>query len=232
MSPEIAEDAHRIPEEHLDDGPTIELALRATPLIDSRHPTIVETARSITVGASDRTDAARRIVEWVRETIPYGTAPGHRVIQPASDVLTRPKATCLNKAVLCAALLRAYDIPTLLTFYSVRDHQIGGEMRRLLRTDRYPWHPVPRLRLRNGWVRVESSINHGLAQRKGWHPVPFPTGGHDELMRPTTVGGDPHWEVLEDRGTWSGVPTGLVREGIRQAYGADTVPTEATQVTR
>jgi len=89
----------------------MEKYLRSTEIIDWDHPDVKDLAGSLSAGAKDKEDIARRCFNWVRDNIKhsfdYQLSP---VTCNASDVLAAGTGYCYAKSHLLVALLRAKGI--------------------------------------------------------------------------------------------------------------------------
>lgn len=87
--------------------------LRATPIIDSDHPSVAATATQVRSHAATDVESARRLFEWVRDTIPHSWDIRSRAVTcSASEVLERGTGICMAKSHLLAAMCRSVGIPS------------------------------------------------------------------------------------------------------------------------
>jgi hypothetical protein len=93
-------------------GADMEEFLRASAVIDWKHPEIIELANYIGVGRKTALEISKACFEWVRDeichSVDYQMNP---VTCRASDVLKYKTGYCFAKSHLLAALLRANQIP-------------------------------------------------------------------------------------------------------------------------
>ncbi len=85
--------------------------LKAEVMIQSDHPRIRALAREIVHKAKDRESKARRILKWVYESLDKRATVS---VPNALGALKTRAGDCNEHAVLCAALLRAAEIPAKL----------------------------------------------------------------------------------------------------------------------
>ena len=91
--------------------------LTPSEFIDWQHPSILEKAKSITAGLSEKTVVAKACFEWVRDNIRHShDYQDNTITCRASDVLLAGTGYCYAKSHLLAALLRANDIPAGLCY--------------------------------------------------------------------------------------------------------------------
>ena len=126
--------------------------LRSTEIIDWEHPEVLEMARSLSDGAQDLEEKAKRCFHWVRDEIKhsydYQLSP---VTCSASEVMSAGTGYCFAKSHLLVAILRANDIPAGLCY------------QRLSRDDNGPpfvLHGLVALYIpQYGWYRVDPRGN-------------------------------------------------------------------------
>jgi transglutaminase-like putative cysteine protease len=106
---------------------SMEHYLRATEIIDWKHPDIIALAAELSQGVSDAVAVAGNCFEWVRDEIrhscDYQLNP---VTCAASQVLREKTGFCYAKSHLLAALLRANAIPAGLCYQRLCRDDAGG----------------------------------------------------------------------------------------------------------
>lgn len=103
------------------ESPDLRDYLKSTEVIDWQTPEVQQAAKSLATGVASEVEKARRLYEWVRDTIPHSADAGHeKVTCRASDVLKQRTGICYAKAHLLAALLRATEIPAGLCYQLLR----------------------------------------------------------------------------------------------------------------
>ncbi len=126
--------------------------LEATEYIDWHHPAILEKARTLSAGETNKTVIAKRCFEFVRDKIKhswdYKLGP---VTCRASEVLEHGTGYCYAKSHLLAALLRANQIPAGLCYQRLSLHDGGPP---------YCLHGLNAIWLPDhGWYRVDPRGN-------------------------------------------------------------------------
>lgn len=125
--------------------------LASTQYIDWQHPKIQAQAAELAMGHSSELDIARSCFEFVRDEIKHSwDYQLNPVTAVASDVLEHKTGYCYAKAHLLAALLRANQIPTGLSY------------QRLTITDAPPFclHGLNAVYLNDfGWYRIDARGN-------------------------------------------------------------------------
>lgn len=127
--------------------------LRATDIIDWRHPAIVERATELAVGQTTTTEIAKACFQWVRDQVrhswDYQLNP---VTCRASDVLHHRTGYCYGKSHLLAALLRANQIPAGFCYQRLSIDDRGAP---------YCLHGLNGVYLpETGWYRMDARGNH------------------------------------------------------------------------
>jgi Transglutaminase-like superfamily len=93
-------------------GADMEEFLRASAVIDWKHPEIIELANHIGLGHETALEISKACFEWVRDEIRHSVDyQMNPVTCRASDVLKHKTGYCFAKSHLLAALLRANRIP-------------------------------------------------------------------------------------------------------------------------
>lgn len=91
--------------------------LASTDCIDYNHPLVQEKVLGIKEKAESSLDYIKRAYEFVRDEIPHSWDIGATVVsRKASDVLRNKTGICWTKSCLLAALLRANDIPSGISY--------------------------------------------------------------------------------------------------------------------
>ncbi len=110
--------------------------------VEDNDPAIRSRAAEITAGASDRTERARLIYEWVYRNVRKAPTVS---IPRASDVLRTMQGDCNEHTVLYTALARSAGVPTRMALGLVYQ---GG---------RFYYHAWPEVYI-DGWVPVDPTL--------------------------------------------------------------------------
>jgi transglutaminase-like putative cysteine protease len=194
----------------------------ATPVIESRHPNVVEFARGATVDASSDVERAVRLYYAVRDDIRYDpyrielTCEGMK----ASATLERKYGWCVSKAVLLAAGCRSLGIPARLGFADVRNHLSTERLRKRMRTDIFYWHGYADIYLSGKWVKATPAFNIELCEKFRLLPLEF-DGLRDSLYHPFDAEGRRHMEYVTLRGTYAELPLDEIIQTFDEKYRFD-----------
>ena len=91
--------------------------LALTECIDYNHPLVQEKVVELKVKSESPLDYIKRAYEFVRDEIPHSWDIQSEVVaKKASDVLRNETGICWTKSCLLAALLRANDIPSGISY--------------------------------------------------------------------------------------------------------------------
>jgi hypothetical protein len=190
--------------------PAPETAGGATDVIEADAPAIRELADRL-VGDANGAEAARILFDWVRDEIAYDMAPDVETRDDwrATETLERGAGFCQQKAVLLAALLRARDIPAGLVLQDLLDHKIPPHYAELIGSQRLEVHGLTCAFLDGRWVRLDATLPRSFVERKRYRLVEF--DGHDDaVLAETDLDGAPHFDVLQELGSWPDLPDEIV----------------------
>jgi hypothetical protein len=190
--------------------PRPEESVGATDVIEADAPAIRALADRI-AGDAGEAETARLLFDWVRDEIGYDMAPDveGREDWQATRTLGRGRGFCQQKAVLLAALLRARGIPAGLVLQDLFDHKIPPHYVEFLGSHRLELHGLTCAFLDGHWVRLDATLPRSFVEKKRYRLVEF-DGEHDAVLSGTDVDGNPHFEILEELGTWSDMPDEIV----------------------
>jgi len=190
--------------------PRPEEAVGSTDVIEADAPAVRALADRI-AGDARGTEATRLLFDWVRDEITYDMAPDVEAREDwkATATLGRGRGFCQQKAVLLAALLRSRGIPAGLVLQDLLDHKIPPPYVEFLGSQRLELHGFTCAFLDGRWVRLDATLPRSFVERKRYRLVEF-DGTGDAVLAETDADGNPHFEVLEELGTWPDLPDGIV----------------------
>src|SRR6476646_8935289 len=141
-------------------------------MIQADDPEIATLARQLTAGCSTDVDKASRIFYWVRDSVAYCV----QAERPATEVLHDRRGTCVTKALLHVALLRACGVKARLGHVDYRRDSLRGLMPDHY-VDQQPLvyraHTFAEAWLGDTWVSCDASIDAGFARDLGFEPTEF-----------------------------------------------------------
>jgi transglutaminase-like putative cysteine protease len=152
----------------------------------------------------------------VRDEIAYEMAPrldGGRDEWKASATLERGYGFCQQKAVALAALLRARGIPAGIVVEDLRDHKIPPHYVAFIGSQRLEVHGLTCAHVDGEWVRLDPTLPRALCERKRYRLVEY-DGTGDAVLAETDLDGEPHFDVLEERGAWPDMPDEIVEHTL------------------
>ncbi|RME28618.1 MAG: transglutaminase domain-containing protein [Deltaproteobacteria bacterium] len=96
--------------------------LESSPTIQADHPDIIQKAREVTAGATDRVDAAVKLEEWVFQYVEKAPTFG---IPSGLEVLRTARGDCNEHTALYVSLARSLGIPTRIAAGVVYSDRVG-----------------------------------------------------------------------------------------------------------
>ncbi len=126
--------------------------LKATEVIDWKHPYVLAKAQELRLGTRDAQEIAQRCFEWVRDNIQHSSDfKRNPVTCNASDVLREGTGYCYAKSHLLAALIRANGIPAGFCYQRLSIDETGAP---------YSLHGLNAVLLPEfGWYRIDPRGN-------------------------------------------------------------------------
>lgn len=191
--------------------PSPDEARGATAVIDADAPLVLETAERVG-GDGEETEVVRRLFEHVRDEVAYEMAPTFEDGPGewrASATLERGFGFCQQKAVVLAALLRARGIPAGIVVQDLQDHKIPPHYVEFIGSQRLEVHGLTCAFVDGEWIRLDPTLPRALCERKGYRLVEY-DGSGDAVLPETDLDGEPHFDVLEERGAYADMPDEVV----------------------
>jgi transglutaminase-like putative cysteine protease len=196
--------------------------LHPTYFIDFDAPAVEKVAKKIVQGndTGDKVGIAIKLFYFVRDTIPYRILWGlpTRKYLKASETIARGYGFCIPKAVLLVALARANCIPSRLHFADIINHLASDNLQKAMGSKLFVFHGYAELFVDNAWHKVNPAFDLALSDDKGYFPVDF-DGTHDAVFQKTDKLGNPHFEYVRDRGTYTDVPFKEIVDAWIETYG-------------
>ncbi len=182
--------------------------LKPTKFIESDAPSIKKTAQIIASGKRDVSEIAKALFYFVRDKIKYTIyiSKLREKDNRATEILSRKKGYCVQKAVLLVALARASGIPARLRFADIVNFKLPEHILKVRKGDRlFVYHGYAELFINGKWVKVAPVFNLDVCERHGILPVEF-DGKNDAILPEKDVYGRPHIKYVRDRGAYIDLP--------------------------
>ena len=202
----------------------MEKFMQPTYFVNSDHPDIVKKAADLTKGVRHEREKAVRIFNFARDGIsynPYGPIK-EKERYKASATLQRGYGYCIQKATLCAALLRAVSIPTALIFADIANPLIPDTLRQVVKTDQFVFHCYNDIFVDGRWVKATCAFDSGMCEKLNLPVVRF-DGTKDAIFPPFTTDGRKFITYVRHRGRLTDVPFEEVIEVFESFYGKDVL---------
>ncbi len=195
-----------------------------SPGIQCDHPEIQKLARAIAKGSKNDVEAARRLFEYVRDTVAYSVNVPVANLEDylALNTLARGKGFCVQKSALLCALARSLGIPSRLGFADIKNEKLHGRLMQMIPDKVIYHHCFMEWFVGGRWFKSTPSFDRTLSQRHGWRLVEFNPAG-DALLPATDLQGRPHVSYLAYHGWRMGVPLEEFSEVTDRYYGAGSM---------
>lgn len=180
-------------------GTDLEAFLKPTPTFDADHPSIRESALSLTAGAAGDLDKARRLFYFVRDQVRYKFWPEPlppEEIFRASRTLEARTGFCIPKAILLASLARASGIPAGISFADIRNHRLSEVALEIMGTNVIRLHGYTVLFLRGEWVKATPAFDIQMCKEHRLPPVEF-DGTSDAMLPGHDLDGKPYIDYVD-----------------------------------
>ncbi|HEY8561930.1 MAG TPA: transglutaminase family protein [Pyrinomonadaceae bacterium] len=193
--------------------------LQPTEFLDFDRESVRRFAEKNTLGAESEKERAIALYYAVRDGFQYNPylIDLRREGLRASDLLTRNRGYCVEKAVLLAASARAVNIPSRLSFYIVRNHIATEKLERALRKNYLVFHGAAEIFLNGGWLKMTPAFNEGLCKYLGVDPLEF-DGSTDSIFQQYDNRGNVFMEYLHDYGAFADMPYELYLQELAKHY--------------
>jgi transglutaminase-like putative cysteine protease len=193
--------------------------LQPTEFLNFENEAVRRFAETNTVGAKSEREKAVALYGAVRDGFQYNPylLDLRREGLKASDLLTRNRGYCVEKAVLLAASARAVGVPSRLSFYIVRNHIATGKLEKMLKKDYLVFHGAAEMFLDGNWLKTTPAFNQALCKYLGVEPLEF-DGRTDSIFQEYDRQGNVFMEYLHDYGAFSDLPYDLYLEELNKHY--------------
>lgn len=134
----------------------------------------------------------------------------------ASRIITRSRAWCVEKSVVCCASLRALGIPAKLGFGIVKNHVGVEKLVNYLQKDEIVFHGFVEVFLDNRWTKCTPAFDRRICRLNRVEPLQW-TGDSDSLLQEYR-GEEKYMEYLHFYGTFADVPQQLMHDEMFRHY--------------
>jgi hypothetical protein len=193
--------------------------LQPTEFLDFDDANVCEFAWRNSAGAKTEREKAVKLYYAVRDGFQYNpnVLDLRREGLRASNLLTRNRGYCVEKAVLLAAAARAVGVPSRLSFYIVRNHIATEKLERLLRKNYLVFHGAAELFVENKWLKTTPAFNKQLCSYLRVEPLEF-DGTKDSIFQEFDKSGNIFMKYLHEYGEFSDLPYELYLKELKKHY--------------
>ncbi len=198
--------------------------LAPTYVINSDHKDIISFAQKTAGDLKDPVKIAIKIFLSVRDEILYDPySPFYETDHyKADNILKRGRGYCVQKAVLLCTLGRACQIPSRLSFATVKNHLSTKQLKEFMGSDLFAYHGFTEFYLNGNWVKATPTFNKELCVKHKVDPIEF-NGKNDAIFHSYNNEKKLFMEYITYHGSFSDLPLDLVMKGWRDEYGEDRV---------
>ncbi|MBX7172933.1 MAG: transglutaminase-like domain-containing protein [Pyrinomonadaceae bacterium] len=193
--------------------------LEPTEFLDFDKQIVLDFAEKNTVGAKTETEKAVKLYYAVRDGFQYNPylLDLRREGLTASNLLTRNRGYCVEKAVLLAACVRAVGVPSRLSFYIVRNHIATEKLEKKLQKNYLVFHGAAEIFLNDKWLKTTPAFNASLCKYLGVDPLEF-DGTKDSIFQEYDHKGNVFMTYLHEYGAFSDLPYELYLQELKKHY--------------
>ena len=193
--------------------------LQPTEFLNYDDESVREYAERNSVGAATNKEKAVKLYYAVRDGFQYNPniLDLRREGLTASNLFTRSRGYCVEKAVLLAATARAVGIPSRLSFYIVRNHIATDKLEKLLEKNYLVFHGAAEMFLDGKWLKTTPAFNKNLCKYLGVEPLEF-DGTEDSIFQEFDKLGNVFMEYLHEYGDFADLPYDLYLAELNKHY--------------
>ncbi len=193
--------------------------LKPTEFLDFDNESVREYAEANSADAMNEREKAIKLYYAVRDGFQYNPniLDLRREGLRASDLLTRKRGYCVEKAVLLAASARAVGIPSRLSFYNVRNHIATDKLEKILRKNYLVFHGAAELFIDGKWLKTTPAFDKRLCDYLKVEPLEF-DGKADSIFQEYDKAGNVFMEYLFEYGAFADLPYQMFLDELRTHY--------------
>jgi len=191
--------------------------LQQTAFLDFNNPLFDDFFKSINSNKSQK-EIAIDLYFFVRDSFLYD--PYHLDISKngliATNVLSKKRAWCVEKAIVLAAGARKFNIPSRLGYAIVTNHIGVEKLTHYLKRPEIVFHGYVELFLNDKWIKCTPSFDKRICRISGVTSLDW-NGEDDSLFQPYEKD-QKFMEYLHDYGTFEDVPIDLMNTEMKKYY--------------
>ncbi len=191
----------------------IEKYLKPSHFIQSDHPAVLSFVNKNTSENDSDKEKAVALFYAVRDEIIY--SPEYFSIKKEfyypAVTLHNKASTCVPKAALLCAALRAAGIPSKMGYADVTNHIISPKILDLLGGKIFLMHGFSQVFLKDRWIKVTPTFNASLCTKMNVEPLNF-DGENDCIFQQFNGAGNKHMEYLQYHPEFEDVPYEFLTE--------------------
>lgn len=191
--------------------------LKSTPFLDYKSPELKSYLQDFVPANTDK-ETAIQLYFKVRDGFLYD--PYHLDLRPdalqASVVTTKKRAWCVEKAILLAASLRFFGIPSRLGFAIVTNHIGVEKLMSYLRKEEIVFHGYVEVFLEGKWVKCTPAFDKRVCKLSGVAPLDW--DGENDSMFQDYCEGKQFMEYKHFYGEFPDVPLQLMNKEMKKHY--------------
>ncbi len=193
--------------------------LKPTEFLNFDNQIVRDFADKNTLGTANEIEKAVKLYLAVRDGFQYNPyiLDLRKSGLQASDLLTRNRGYCVEKAVLLAACARAVGIPSRLSFYIVKNHIATEKLEKALKKDYLVFHGATEMFLGEKWIKATPAFNQNLCKYLGVEPLEF-DGTQDSIFQEYDKKGNVFMSYLHDYGAFDDLPYDLYLQELQAHY--------------
>jgi hypothetical protein len=174
--------------------------------------------KGIDLFSEDKTELALKLYYHVRDSFLYD--PFHLDLRPkaliASDILSKKRAWCVEKAIVLAACARKANIPSKLGYAIVVNHIGTDKLEKYLRKKEIVFHGYVSLCLEGKWVKCTPAFDKKVCRINKVSPLDW--DGKTDSMFQAFEGEQQFMEYVHFYGEFDDVPVELMNSEMKSHY--------------
>lgn len=191
--------------------------LKETCFLDFNHPRIIEFVSGIDSTLTSK-EVAVQLYFLIRDAFMYD--PYHLDISQAgliaSNVFSKKRAWCVEKATLLATCARKFNVPSRLGYAIVTNHIGIDRLTEYLKRNEIVFHGYVELYLDGKWVKCTPSFDKNICRLANVTPLNW--DGENDSMFQEFDKGKRFMEYLHFYGEFDDVPIELMNSEMKKHY--------------